>query len=672
MQLAPLAPCPVKTHTLTTPPPARNALRRATLALLTLAAIAAATPAADPSTPTQLAIPVIQGRDARSVHAGRRVATTGVVTLVTRNGFWLQDATGDGDPSTSDGLFIHTGSGAFDRPDSPADLSAGDRVRVAGRVVEFETGVVDAREPTVTQLGHIESIRRLGRGAAIDPTRVVLDDADAIELERHEGMLVTLHAPDLTVTHTFHLGRYGQLLLGTHGRLTAPTDRHRPGSAAARALATRQARQRLVLDDASSVQHPDPTPHRDPLLGLPRSGDRVGPVTGIVDFGVSGHANPGPGDWRIHPTLAPSLARKAVSGSRPPAVGGGLRIAAFSLQNFFATFADGSNADGRAGVGCRRGDTHSASHCRGAGEQAEFERQLTKLVAALVSLDADAIGLTEVENDTGRALQLLMAALNGQVGAATYAAVATPREGTGSDAIRVALLYRTRALRPLGAPVSDTDPVNLRPTLAQAFEHRGQRLLLMVAHFKSKAGCPSASAPDARGNLDTGDGQGCWNGLRVAQARRLAEFSAARQAAAGTDLALVLGDLNAYAREDPIDQLTHAGHVDLVARHDPGAHTHVFGGMAGRLDHALATGALAARVTGAAAWHINADEPPLLDYNLEFRAPRAGCGGATCPADAYQPDARRSSDHDPILIGVDLHRPPGGTDAGGPSGAVRP
>ena len=524
-------------------------------------------------------------------------------------------------------------------------------MRVTGRVAEFETGA-NLPDATVTQLTAIESMTSLGRGEPIRPVDLRLPMPNDSDLERVEGMLVTLRAPALTINQNHFQSRYGQLTLSAVGRVLAPTERHRPGSAPAIAQVAGDAGHRIVLDDASSSQHPVPTPHLDPASRLPRTGDRVGPITGVIDFGLTTQANPGPGGWRIHPTATPTFSVANPRPQRPPAVGGTLRIAGFALQNYFTTFQDGTTMDGTTGAGCTVGTRRAASHCRGANNRAEFDRQQAKIVAALVGLDADAVGLTEVQNDGNRSVEHLTNALNARVGAGTYASVTLPPEGTGSDAIRVALLYRRSALRPIGAATSDVDQVNHRPTLAQTFEHDGRRFVLLVSHFKSRRGCPTTGDADALGNIDAGDGQGCWNARRLAQAQRLRVFTSERQAAAGTDLALVIGDLNAYSREDPVDALTRAGAVDLVARHDPNGYTHVFDGAAGRLDHAIATPALAAHVTGAAVWHINADEPVLLDYNLEFKAPASGCGaGRTCPADLFRPDAFRSSDHDPVVIG---------------------
>ena len=62
---------------------------------------------------------------------------------------------------------------------------------------------------------------------------------------------------------------------------------------------------------------------------------------------------------------------------------------------------------------------------------------------------------------------------------------------------------------------------------------------------------------------------------------------------------------------------------------------------------------LSPKVTGVSHWHINADETALADYNAEFKAPATNCGGL-CPADPYKPNAYRSSDHDPVVVGLSL------------------
>ncbi|MFC7721358.1 hypothetical protein [Nonomuraea recticatena] len=110
----------------------------------------------------------------------------------------------------------------------------------------------------------------------------------------------------------------------------------------------------------------------------------------------------------------------------------------------------------------------------------------------------------------------------------------------------------------------------------------------------------------------------------------------------------MLGDLNAYGEEDPIDKLEAGGLTSVTKRFVPAPmrYSYLFNGLAGELDHALVGKQLLKRVTGATIWHVNSDEPRILDYNTEYNPPAL-----------YRPDAFRSSDHDPLLIGLSL---PGG------------
>ncbi len=277
----------------------------------------------------------------------------------------------------------------------------------------------------------------------------------------------------------------------------------------------------------------------------------------------------------------------------------------------------------------------------------------------MAAIDADAFGVMEIQNNGNVAAADLATALNARVGAGTYATGSLPAD-TGSDAIRVAILYKPAKLQAVGVAVSDNDPVNNRPTLAQTFAlASGERFTLFVNHLKSKGSCPSPAAADVRGNTDVGDGQGCWNLLRKQQAARLRSFVAQRQAAAGSNDVLLIGDFNAYAQEDPITELTSNGYVDQIGRFDTFGYSYVFDGAAGRLDQAITNQSLSAKVSGAAPWHINADEAATLDYNLEFKAPEQRCGvGSTmaCPPDPYQPTPYRASDHDPNVVGLALYR----------------
>ncbi len=569
-------------------------------------------------------IHAIQGSGTVSPLAGQTVTTEGVVTHLTNNGFYLQDPVGDGDMATSDGIFVFTSS-------APA-VSVGNLLRLTATVVEFNTGAagnpLTAANP-VTELTNAV-ITVLSSGHAVAPTVIAFPESVEGELERHEGMLVRIDTP-LTASQNFFQGRYGQVTLAAGARLVKPTNLHRAGSVEAVALADDNARRRIILDDSTSLQNPNPIPYIGDDNTL-RAGDTLPGLTGVIDYGLATNDNQGLADYRIHPS-GPVVFNRANPRTAAPVVGGNLRVASFNVLNYFTTLD-------QTGASCFPGGTRS--DCRGADSAAEFTRQQDKIVSALAAMNVDALGLIEIENNGDAATNALVAALNARLGAGTYASVGLPAGGTGTDAIRMAMIYKPAKLTPVGSAQSDTDPVHNRPPLAQTFQAaNGERFTLVVNHFKSKGSCPAAGDP----NADQGDGQGCWNVLRVEQARALRDF-VANVGTASSQRVLVMGDLNAYGREAPVTELLDSGYIDLVSTYNGEAgYSYIFDGESGYLDHALATPALATHTVGAALWHVNADEPSVIDYNTEFK-----------PQDLYAPHAYRSSDHDPAIVGLSLVR----------------
>ncbi|MCY4745507.1 ExeM/NucH family extracellular endonuclease [Pelomonas sp. UHG3] len=569
----------------------------------------------------------IQGSGATSALAGSTVTTEGVVTRLTNTGFYMQAAVGDGNPATSDGIFVFTST-------APT-VALNQLVRVAGTVTEFSTG-----GSTVTQIGSVSGITLVNPGQSVTPTAISLPVTGG--LERYEGMLVTLAGP-LTVGQNAFQARYGQLTLSAGGRLETPTNKYRPGSDAAKALAADNAARLIVLEDGNTLQNVNPTPFTGPTGAL-RGGDTLGAITGVIDFGPTTTSTGAPGAYRIVP-LANDALQYALTNPRtttPPAVGGNVKLASFNVLNYFTTFKDGKTADGGTAS-----SQPCAGECRGADNLTEFNRQQAKIVAALSAIDADAVGLMEIQNNA-IAPANLVAALNAKVGAGTYAVVAGAAAGVvGSDAIKNMIIYKPAKLTPAGSSVIDTDPVNNRPTVAQSFTlANGQKFTLVVNHLKSK-GCSGATGLD----LDQSDGQSCYTATRVKQADRLRSFVASLQTSSGSNDVVLVGDFNAYGMEDPITRLTDNGFIDQIGRFNTLGYSYTFDGAAGRLDHAITTSSLSPKVSMATEWHINADESVAHDYNQEFKQPAC----ATCAPDPYAATPFRSSDHDPVVMGLNLY-----------------
>ena len=550
----------------------------------------------DPFTPVY----AIQGAEPASLLDGMEVAVEGVVTGDFQagdelNGFFIQDPTGDNDPSTSDGIFVF----------APAslDVAVGDAVRVRGIVDEYYD---------LTEITDVSAIWMCGAAEPIQPTAVDLPIADLGMWESMEGMLIVI--PEvLTVTEHYNLGRFGELLLAADGRLYNPTN----DQGATQELNDRRT---ILLDDASTVQNPADVPYLGTGNTI-RLGDVTTNLTGVLSYGFD--------FYRLQPTEDPVFARVNERTAAPDAVGGTVRVASFNVLNYFTTIDDGTN------------------NARGADSIEEFERQQDKIVEAILAIDADVVGLIEIENNGSVAVENLVAALNAASEPGRYAAIADPPEGLGDDAIKVAIIYQPARVTPVGAAMTDLNPIFDRPPLAQTFDASGEIFSVIVNHFKSKGSCPTDPSDP---NADQGDGQGCWNLRRTQQAAQLLMFAAAVEAASADDDVIILGDLNAYGQEDPVNLLLSGGFFNQIAAFIPLAerYSYVFDGQAGYLDHALTTESLGDRVTGVDIWHINADEPRILDYNQEYN-----------PDYLFDGDLPyRSSDHDPVVLGFCEAVPP--------------
>ena len=568
-------------------------------------------------------IPQIQGSGAASPYANSVQTTEGVVTLKVGTGFFIQDAAGDGDPSTSDGIFVYTGN-------TVSTVQQGELVRVTGTVFEYTpTGAKNS----YTELKDVTAILTQSAGHAVVPTNVTLPNDN---LAAVEGMLVRFTQP-LTVSQNAYLGARGELTLSA-GRREVPTNRYPAGSNEAQALIAANANNLIVLDDGIFV-----TPPTIPYIGQDntvRSGDTVADLTGVVDFGAIGG---GGAAYKLQPTQVPQFSRDNPRAASPELPAGNVKVASANVLNFFTTFTNGSNVFGQTGQGCTLGASTSKSNCRGADNLAEFVRQRDKIVAELKAIDADVVGLMEIQNNGETAVTYLVEQLNAAIGGVSYAVVPKPA-ATGTDAIRVAMIYKPAKLGLVGGALSDANAINNRPPMAQTFRAaNGEKFSLIVNHLKSKGSCPSGG-PDA----DNNDSQSCWNATRVQQAQRLVgSFVPQVAAAAGDADVLVIGDLNSYGAEDPIQVITGAGFVNELERFvRPSGmpYSFVFGGQSGYLDHALASAALSPQVAGVAEWHVNADEPEVIDYNID----------AAKPQDLYNALPYRASDHDPVVVSLDL------------------
>jgi predicted extracellular nuclease len=531
-------------------------------------------------------------------------------------GFYVQELSADTDPATSEGVFVFDGS-------APAvDVSIGDLVMVEGTVNEhFGETQISAATVTVTGNGTVQAV----------------DVNLPADLEQYEGMLVRL-PQTLTVAGLYELERFGTVQLIAGVRPYAYTNQSAPDVAGYAAHRADFAARSILLDDGSLEQNLDPIRYLNagttPDYSI-RSGDTATGLIGNLRY-ARGSGSSGAEGYRLMPTVDPLFAS---ANPRPSIVefAGTLRVVAFNALNFFSSIDDGQDNCGPSG----------SAGCRGADSAEELERQLSKFVTALSAIDADIVGLMEIENNGGIALQMLIDRLN-TVSGNDYAYVATGTVGT--DVITTAFLYKTATVRLNGnAVVLDSrvdirfDETRNRPSVAQSFVQtsNGASFSVVVNHLKSKG-----SSCAGGGDPDLNDGQGNCNATRTQAAIALADWIAADATGSGDTDYLVIGDLNAFVYEDPLTALKNAGLTNLLEASMGGEFwSSVFAGESGALDHALATTSLLPQVSHASAWHINSDEPLALDYNTEFgRNPELF--DATTPY--------RTSDHDPIIVDLAL------------------
>ncbi len=183
-----------------------------------------------------LHIYAIQGSGHISPYNGQCVANVpGIVTQVVNNGFYMQDGDGDGDPATSDGIFVYTGRAP--------DVGAGQQVQVSGTVSEFRPGssfaavncpassgacnltVTEIIGPAITQASGLFSNATvvpvlIGTGGRIPPNTVIAGDtAGSVEAAARATYDPARNGVD------FYESLEGMLVQINNARVVGPTNR---------------------------------------------------------------------------------------------------------------------------------------------------------------------------------------------------------------------------------------------------------------------------------------------------------------------------------------------------------------------------------------------------------------------------------------------------------------
>lgn len=577
------------------------------------------------------------------------------------NGFYLQEETLDEDanPASSEGVFVYH---------SDTDVNLGDKVRLTARVDQYYGE---------TQLSNVSDLQIIASNALgeVTPASISLANNSAVtqgqngnyqpDLEAYEGMLVTF-TDTLTITEQYQLDRFNEVRLIAGERPMQYTQLNSPSVSGLQAHLENLGARSIVYDDGLNEQNASVNnldgfaPYSEATA--PRMGDTISNLTGVLDYKWAGNSASG-ATWRVRAN-SEGLNQVVSSEPRPdaPSVPGNVKLASLNVLNYFTTLDNG-------------GSTAVGMSPRGADSADELARQQAKLVNAIVQLNADALALVEIENefdntnDGSTALETLVNAVNTELGSQTYDYVYPGAQFVGTDAIAVAIIYQTDSLNlakgSIPALLDDTaaasldvfagrdfnaqpifnGPATNRVTLAASFSHTesGEHFTLVANHFKSKGSSSLEDSGDI--NYDQNDGAGFWNQRRLDAATALVNWLETSPTGIATDHVAIAGDLNAYAAEAPVQYLLDQGFLNPETSSD---YSYVFDGQTGTLDYVLLSSAFADKLAGHAIWNINADEADALDYNLDYGRDAGYFDGNT---------AYRSSDHDPLIVGLQLQSP---------------
>lgn len=556
---------------------------------------------------------------------GPLITTVGVVTgdfqsvdaTPNLQGFYIQTEPGldDGNPLTSEGIFVYD-------PDNRLDVSEGQRVFVEGRSERLTQQIRLNVSETV-----LDARVRLCDETLVDiqETLVALP-IDSNGWEPYDGMLIRLFNPgsSLVVTDQDRLREHGEFTVST-GRIPYHTMHNPPTTAEAlNAYSEQVNRSTMRINDGSNSLFPDPIPY--PPGGLSaintlRAGYTINEVVGIVQA----TADTSSLTHTLHP-IEPTTFNVAGNPrpSTPPNVGGTLRIAHLTADQFPM-----------------------------GGTAADAIRHETKLANTIISLNADIISVDDVSDSTSADYVAALAnAANSRLGSETYASVVTGAIGDGN--VRVGLIYKPANVTLVGdfavLDNSSYGPGN-RPALAQTFRDRNNEVFTVVV-VDLAARDDLSLCPD---EPDNGSGVGTCDPTRLSAAQALSDWIADDPTASGDTDVLIIGDLQSYTQEAPINLLRENGYSDLIDLiFTTSTYNHAYAEFDatspfgwGTLDYALASPSLVAQITGADFWRINADEPTLLGYD--------STGLSTDEIDAYLDESiYASSDRDPLLVGLEL------------------
>lgn len=561
---------------------------------------------------------------------GEWVIIEGIVTsekLKTYDGFWLQQEKVSSDQrDVSSGIFVYHPRSSYKK----LSITVGQHIRLLAQVADYHG---------LTELKYVKALALCANDLALpEASLITLPLTSLSELSALEGMRVSVKSnlkKELVISDLFGagygLGNYGQFAISSQLHFQ-PTELFRAAEIQSRNINILDKKlDYLLVDDGYSLRFPQfiPFPNSkgfsadNPL----RIGDQISQVSAILHRYDNYYILIPEGtvsEVRINTRPRPKQAMVSDQAN--------IVISSINVENYF-------NGNPKSFNNRDVGFPTS----RGAKTYLQFVLQTQKLVAAMLIIDADVIALMELENDgyeEHSAIADLTRALNKKMPIdQQYRYVIPKQEQLGKDEISVGILYRSDKVT-VGEGVhvlkySKQVKYPTRPSLLQKFIVEDQMFYLAVSHFKSK-GRPCDSKPKKQNAV-----QGNCNAVRKQTARVLSNYI--DRVIKPVTPVLIVGDLNSYSQEDPLLVLEETGYTNInsIPRFNLRAgpmFSYSFQGYVGNLDHALANGAMLPLVRSIDSWSINASEDVLLRYDSQYA----------------KPDAYRSSDHDPLVIGIEF------------------
>lgn len=558
--------------------------------------------------PVELAIYAIQGLGHDSEYVGQTVTTDGIVTAVDSNGYYLQDASGDGDARTSDAVFVLTGT-------APT-VAVGDAVQVTGTVSEalpgnnalnFTVTQISQTAATVVSSGNALPVATLiGTGGVLPPTDVFDNDGfatydpenDAADFyESLEGMRVTVDAP-LVVAGTNEFGETYVVASGGVGA-TGVNDR---GSITISGNADGfddYNPERIQLDDDSGL-----------FAGFVpgyTQGDVLSSVTGIMSYNFQ--------SYELLVTEAVSITTDVGTLERETTTLTGtadrLTIATYNVENLDPT-------DGAVKFNLLASDVI-------------YNLAAPDIIALQEMQDADGAGTGADLSATVTANLLINAIL--AAGGPEYAYVeiapdaANTTGGEPNGNIRNGFLYQVNRVDYVEGSaelITDAAFSNSRKPLVASFMFNEQTITAINVHSTSRGGSdPLFGAIQPPANAG--------EGARIGQSEAVKDYVDGLLAVDADAYVAVLGDFNAFYFEDSVELLEAGGVMSNLHRQLPEEerYSYSFGGNAQALDNFLVTPGLLGDVMVDVV-HINSEQAP-------------GAG--------------RVSDHDPLVASFFLPAP---------------